>query len=108
MAYKSGLMIATIIAFFAITMPVSGQQIPLSEQIWSGEVIRPNGQPVIPLFDGWFPNEDGTRSLCFSYFNLNTEQSFDIPLGELNKLSDDRFEAMLPTHFDPLPPRYRA
>ncbi|MDP6414246.1 MAG: hypothetical protein QGG54_04335, partial [Gammaproteobacteria bacterium] len=31
----------------------------------------------------------------------------DIPLGENNSLSDTRFAAQLPTHFDPLPPRYR-
>ncbi len=107
MAFKLGKMIAVIIAVSILATPAIGQQIPLSDQIWSAQVIRPQGQPVIPLFDGWFPNADGTNSLCFSYFNLNTEQSLDIPLGELNNLSDDRFSAMLPTHFDPLPPRYR-
>lgn len=85
----------------------SAQQIQLSQQTWSADVIRPRGQPVIPLFDGWFPNDDGTRSLCFSYFNLNTEQSLTILLGTDNHLGDDRFAALLPTHFDPLPPRYR-
>lgn len=84
-----------------------GQAIPLSDQIWSAEVIRPSGQPVVPLFDGWFPNADGTSTLCFGYFNLNTEQSFDVPVGPLNQLSDSRFEALLPTHFEPVPPRYR-
>lgn len=83
------------------------QAIPLAEQSWSAEVIRPRGQPIVPLFDGWFANDDGTRSLCFSYFNLNTEQSFDIPVGSNNHLSDDSYAVLLPTHFDPLPPRYR-
>lgn len=86
---------------------VFAQQIQTANQTWSADVIRPRGQPVIPLFDGWFPNDDGSRSLCFSFFNLNTEQSLSIPLGENNHLSDDRFAAQLPTHFDPLPPRYR-
>jgi hypothetical protein len=86
---------------------VSGQAIPLDQQIWTAEVIRPHGQPVIPLFDGWFPNEDGSSTLCYGYFNLNTEQSLDIPAGEFNSLSDTRYEALLPTHFEPLPPRYR-
>ena len=84
-----------------------GQAISTNNQVWSAEVIRPHGQPVIPLFDGWYTNPDGTHSLCFSYFNLNTEQSLDIPVGENNYLSDSRLNNLLPTHFDPLPPRYR-
>lgn len=84
-----------------------GQPIPLAEQMWSAEVIRPSGQPVVPLFDGWYRNQDGSRSLCFGYFNLNTEQSLEIPEGAMNRLDDTRFPALLPTHFDPLPPRYR-
>ena len=93
---------------FALALPaVNGQQIELSNQTWSAQVIRPSGQPVIPLFDGWYPNEDGSATMCFGFFNMNTEQALDIPLGSANYLSDDRFEAQLPTHFDPLPPRYR-
>ncbi len=100
-----------LLLFSTISMllvgPVAAQQIPLSRQTWSAEVIRPRGQPVIPLFDGWFPNSDGTKTLCYSFFNLNTEQALTIPAGANNYLSDGRFEAQLPTHFDPLPPRYR-
>ncbi len=83
------------------------QQIDLSNQSWSAEVIRDYGQPVIPLFDGWFPNPDGSNTLCFGYFNMNRDQALDIPKGPDNYLSDDRFAADIPTHFDPLPPRYR-
>ncbi len=86
---------------------VPAQQIDLSNQTWSAEVIRDYGQPVIPLFDGWFPNPDGTNTLCFGYFNMNREQALDIPPGPDNYLSDERFAAEIPTHFDPLPPRYR-
>lgn len=96
-----------LLATLSLAGPAMSQQIPLAEQTWSAEVIRPRGQPVVPLFDGWFPNDDGTRTLCFGYFNLNTEQSLDIPLGELNHLSHSEFNALLPTHFEPLPPRFR-
>ncbi len=102
---KTRLLLSLICILF---MPLAvAQQISVNQQIWSADVIRPSGQPVIPLFDGWFLNADGTRTLCYSFFNLNTEQSLTIPLGEKNYLSDDRFSAQLPTHFDPLPPRYR-
>lgn len=83
------------------------QQIDLSQQTWSAEVIRDRGQPVIPLFDGWYPNPDGTRTLCFGFFNMNREEALSIPLGENNYLSSNKYATTLPTHFDPLPPRYR-
>ena len=88
------------------------QQIDLSNQTWSSEVIREQGQAIIPLYDGWYPNEDGTKTICFGYFNMNTQQSFDIPIGENNYLETDYpgldlIAANIPTHFDPLPPAYR-
>src|SRR5204862_1347007 len=34
--------------------------------------IRHNsGQPVIPYFEGWIKNPDGTHDLVFGYFNRN-------------------------------------
>ena len=88
------------------------QQIDLSNQNWSSEVIRERGQAIIPLYDGWYPNEDGTKTICFGYFNMNTKQSFNIPIGENNYLETDYpgldlSAANIPTHFDPLPPAYR-
>ena len=56
------------------------QQIDLSNQTWSTEVIRKSGQAVIPLYDGWYPNEDGSKTICFSYFNMNSEQALDLSL----------------------------
>lgn len=103
----SFIQVAFFIVLSLITQMLSAQPIQLENQYWNSKVIRPRGEPVIPLFDGWFQNEDKTHTLCFSYFNMNTEESLDIPLGENNFLSDERFDAMLPTHFDPLPPRYR-
>ncbi len=93
-------------------MGALGQQIDLSNQIWSAEVIRSKGQPVIPLFDGWFPNEDGSSTICFGFFNMNSQEALNVPLGESNYLETDYpgldlSGVMLPTHFDPLPPRYR-
>jgi len=95
------------ILFSLLPVSIYGQQIELPQQYWSAELIRPHGQPVIPLFDGWFQNDDGSNTMCFGYFNLNSKQAVDIPIGEANYLSDTRFSTLLPTHFDPLPPRYR-
>ena len=102
---------ATIFALL-LSMGALAQQIGLSNQIWSAEIIRTKGQPVIPLFDGWFPNEDGSSNICFGFFNMNLQEALNVPLGESNYLETDYpgldlSGVMLPTHFDPLPPRYR-
>jgi len=94
------------------SVTATGQEIALSNQIWSAEVIRPHGQPVIPLYDGWYPNEDGSKTICFGYFNMNTDEALDVALGEDNYLETDfpgldLEAALVPTHFEPLPPRYR-
>ena len=102
---------ATIFALL-LSMGALAQQIELSNQTWSAEIIRTKGQPVIPLFDGWFPNEDGSSNICFGFFNMNLQEALNVPLGESNYLETDYpgldlSGVMLPTHFDPLPPRYR-
>ena len=65
--------------------------------------LRPTGQPVIPLFDGWYENPDGSYGLCFGYFNLNFEETLDIPLGPDNFIEPARYDGGQPTHFMPVP-----
>ncbi len=69
--------------------------------------LRPSGQPVIPLFDGWYHNPDGTFELCFGFHNLNTAQNVEIPLGPDNVIEPARFDGLQPTHFDEVPSEYR-
>lgn len=77
---------------------IGRSQSPLNE-----DPLRPRGQNVIPVFDGWFENSDDSYTLCFGYFSLNTEQSLDIPLGPLNRIEPSEYDGVQPTHFDPVP-----
>lgn len=79
------------------------QVIPFEERTFNEQVLRPNGQPVVPLYEGWYPKDDGSARICFGYFNLNTGQSFDVPLGPANRIEPARYDGMQPTHFDPVP-----
>jgi hypothetical protein len=67
------------------------------------QLVREVGGPVIPIFEGWFPNPDGTYQLCFGYFNTNTIETFDIPIGANNFLEPAEFNGLQPTHFMPQP-----
>ncbi|MBT8146922.1 MAG: hypothetical protein KJN90_08710 [Gammaproteobacteria bacterium] len=59
------------------------------------------GQHVEPAYEGWRPNDDGTISLIFGYFNENWEETPDIPVGENNYFSPGEMDRGQPTHFLP-------
>ena len=63
--------------------------------------VRERGQPVIPIFEGWFPNPDGTITMSFSYFNLNSKEAVDVPFGPDNFIEPREFHGNQPTHFVP-------
>ena len=52
--------------------------------------ILPSGQPVIPIFESWIPNPDGTIQFSFGYINLNSKEALDIPVGPDNFIEPDR------------------
>jgi hypothetical protein len=70
---------------------------------WTMQNLAPAGRPVLPIFDGWFENDDGTYELCFGYHNLNLREALDIPLGPDNFIEPARFDGFQPTRFDPVP-----
>ena len=80
---------------------VSAQSTSLNP--FNDATLRPRGQHVIPLFEGWFPNDNGSYTLCFGYFNMNTEQQVEVPLGDANRIEPAEFDGAQPTHFDPVP-----
>src|SRR5213596_369514 len=61
------------------------------------------GQDVSPTFQGWKTNPDGTYTFYFGYFNRNSEEEVDIPIGPDNKFDADNIDQGQPTHFYPSP-----
>ena len=74
-------------------MLLSGKQIP--------EPRKQFGASVTGAFEGWFANEDGTRSFLVGYFNRNTQQELDIPIGPNNRIEPGGPDLGQPTHFLP-------
>lgn len=70
------------------------QQMPLAP-------VRAADQTVTPAFEGWYENPDGTLTLSFGYYNRNTEEVVDIPLGDDNFIEPAQFDGDQPTHFLP-------
>jgi len=64
-----------------------------------------SGQDIVPYFEGWIKNPDGTYDLVFGYFNRNWKQELAIPPGPDNRVEQGGPDAGQPTYF--LPRRQR-
>jgi hypothetical protein len=61
-----------------------------------------SGQDVVPVFEGWEANPDGTFNMVFGYLNRNYEEEVDIPVGPNNRIDfDPSGDGGQPTHFYP-------
>ena len=83
--------------------PAIAQVIPLENRSFDEQVLRARGQGIVPIFDGWYRNADGTSDLCFGYYSLNTEEAVDIPIGPDNAIEPAGLGGGQPTHFDAVP-----
>jgi len=57
------------------------------------------GQDVVPAFEGWERNQDGSFNMVFGYMNRNYEQQLDIPVGPDNMIEPGVADQGQPTHF---------
>ena len=61
--------------------PIAVELLPLGKDIGIGA-----GQTVTPAFEGWYEDEDGTIAISFGYYNRNTKEVLDIPVGPANRI----------------------
>ena len=64
-----------------------------------------SGQDVVPYFEGWIRNPDGTYDLVFGYFNRNWKEELNIPPGPDNTVEPGGPNQGQPAYF--LPRRQR-
>jgi hypothetical protein len=61
--------------------------------------IRERGSSVTPAYEGWYAEADGGIRLLVGYFNRNTQQELDIPIGPNNRVEPGGPDQGQPTHF---------
>ena len=64
-------------------------------------VVHDSGQPVWPIYEGYWVEEDGTTYVAFGYLNKNHNEEVDIPVGTNNMLSPGPPDQGQPAHFLP-------
>jgi hypothetical protein len=64
-----------------------------------GQVRRDFGDNVVPVFEGWEKNPDGSFTMVFGYMNRNYQEQPEIPIGPNNSFSPGPPDQGQPTHF---------
>ena len=70
-----------------------GQQLP--------EPRKQFGAGVTGAFEGWFTDKDGSRGFLVGYYNRNSRQTLDVPIGPDNRIEPGGPDMGQPTHFLP-------
>ena len=84
----------TLVLLAGSLITAAAQQLPL-------DPIRERGQGVYPVYEGWYKNADGSFTFLLGYFNRNTREALDVPVGPDNKVEPGGPDQGQPTHFDP-------
>ena len=71
----------------------------VSAQVQLPEPRKQFGASITPAFEGWFYNPDGSRSFLIGYYNRNSKQELDIPIGPNNRIEPGGPDMGQPTHF---------
>jgi hypothetical protein len=66
-----------------------------------GQTKFQTGQDVVPSYEGWLRNADGTATMVFGYLNRNWSETPAIPAGPDNKLEPGPVDQGQPTFFLP-------
>ena len=64
-----------------------------------GQAIFDRGQNVVPVYEGWEANPDGSFTLVFGYLNRNYKEHLHVPVGDDNFLEPGGLDQGQPTWF---------
>jgi hypothetical protein len=78
---------------------LAGSTLALSQQL--PEPRKQFGAGVTGAFEGWFTGKDGSRAFLVGYYNRNSQQTLDVPIGPDNRIEPGGPDLGQPTHFLP-------
>lgn len=98
---KSAVAAFAVVGAVASWVLVASGQAPQTTTALPLEPTRERGAGITPAFEGWFPNQDGSFTILLGYFNRNTRQAIDIPVGPNNRVEPGGPDLGQPTYFEP-------
>lgn len=94
--------IALLIAAWVLVLPLVRAQSSTAPLPPTYAQMRHNsGQSVVPVYDGWYPNPDGTFDMVFGYYNRNFQEHPVVPIGVNNSFSPGPDDRGQPGYFYP-------
>src|SRR5579863_2812453 len=69
--------------------------------LMEAQVPELTGQDVVPVFEGWEHNPDGTYEMFFGYMNRNFSEELNIPVGPDNTFEPGAPDRGQPSFFYP-------
>ena len=88
------LRVFTVCAIAAGSAIVSAQQTLLPSA-----PTKQFGASIAPVYEGWWDNADGTKTVLFGYYSRNSMEEVDVPLGPNNHFEPGDLDRGQPTHF---------
>src|SRR5215831_18889269 len=85
--------VAVIVAGFVLTMAGQTRGQPAAES------QTDSGQSITGAYEGWYRNPDGAYTMLVGYYNRNTKEILDIPVGPNNRIEPGGPDQGQPTHF---------
>jgi hypothetical protein len=92
--YRWGFGNFALVIILASGVLASGQDLPLAP-------LHEAGRGITGVFEGWYPNQDGSFNLLVGYFNRNQDEAMDIPIGPNNDIEPGGPDHGQPSHFLP-------
>lgn len=89
---RKGALFSGLVCSVLAVVVLRAQTLPL-------EPVHESGASITGAFEGWFKNADGSFSLLLGYFNRNTRQEIDLPVGPDNRIEPGGPDQGQPTHF---------
>jgi hypothetical protein len=88
-----------LLQVFVLSLVVAGQHAVAGAQLPLAPLAR-SGQTVTPVYEGWYRNPDGSLSISFGYYNRNTSEAIEIPVGADNFIAPGDSNQGQPTRFE--------
>ena len=100
LADSRSIVVSIVLAAAVVSLRQSRSLLQTRGQV-ATEQPRAFGQSITGAFEGWYQNPDGTFSLLMGYFNRNSGETLEIPVGPNNRIEPGAADQGQPTTFFP-------